>query len=72
METSGHGALKENYFLDDGAYLAVKVRNCGENCRALWSAWAWTAFWSDAGHQMMVVMFLAVRPPNDWGHDPNG
>eukprot|EP00200_Dunaliella_tertiolecta_P007129 CAMPEP_0202373016 /NCGR_PEP_ID=MMETSP1127-20130417/4110_1 /ASSEMBLY_ACC=CAM_ASM_000462 /TAXON_ID=3047 /ORGANISM="Dunaliella tertiolecta, Strain CCMP1320" /LENGTH=628 /DNA_ID=CAMNT_0048969755 /DNA_START=3126 /DNA_END=5012 /DNA_ORIENTATION=+ len=25
METSGHGALKENYFLDDGAYLAVKV-----------------------------------------------
>ena len=25
METSGHGALKENYFLDDGAYLAVKM-----------------------------------------------
>jgi len=25
METSGHGALKENHFLDDGAYLAVKV-----------------------------------------------
>ena len=25
METSGHGALKENYFLDDGAYLAVKL-----------------------------------------------
>jgi len=25
METSGHGALKENFFLDDGAYLAVKV-----------------------------------------------
>lgn len=25
METSGHGALAENYFLDDGAYLAVKV-----------------------------------------------
>eukprot|EP00798_Chlamydomonas_sp_ICE-L_P008027 gene8026-1257_t len=24
METSGHGATKENYFLDDGAYLAVK------------------------------------------------
>lgn len=23
METSGHGAVKENYFLDDGAYLAV-------------------------------------------------
>ncbi|XP_022155354.1 uncharacterized protein LOC111022497 [Momordica charantia] len=25
METSGHGALKENYFLDDGAYMVVKV-----------------------------------------------
>ncbi|GAY58960.1 hypothetical protein CUMW_190870 [Citrus unshiu] len=25
METSGHGALKENYFLDDGAYLVVKI-----------------------------------------------
>lgn len=25
METSGHGALKENYFLDDGAYLILKI-----------------------------------------------
>lgn len=25
IETSGHGALKENYFLDDGAYLIVKI-----------------------------------------------
>lgn len=25
IETSGHAALKENYFLDDGAYLAVKI-----------------------------------------------
>lgn len=25
METSGHGALRENYFLDDGAYLCVKI-----------------------------------------------
>lgn len=25
METSGHGALMENYFLDDGAYLMVRV-----------------------------------------------
>ena len=25
METSGHGALKENYCLDDGAYLAVRL-----------------------------------------------
>eukprot|EP01025_Chloroclados_australasicus_P063653 TRINITY_DN8432_c0_g3_i3.p1 TRINITY_DN8432_c0_g3~~TRINITY_DN8432_c0_g3_i3.p1 ORF type:complete len:221 (-),score=43.77 TRINITY_DN8432_c0_g3_i3:312-974(-) len=25
METSGHGAMKENYFLDDGAYLAIKA-----------------------------------------------
>ena len=23
--TSGHGALEENYFLDDGAYLMVKA-----------------------------------------------
>ena len=25
METSGHGALRENHFLDDGAYLMVKL-----------------------------------------------
>ncbi|CAN6221347.1 unnamed protein product [Urochloa humidicola] len=25
METTGHGALKENYFLDDGAYMVVKI-----------------------------------------------
>lgn len=25
IETSGHGALMENYFLDDGAYLAVRL-----------------------------------------------
>jgi len=25
IETSGHGAMKENYFLDDGAYLISKV-----------------------------------------------
>lgn len=25
IETSGHGALRENYFLDDGAYMAVKL-----------------------------------------------
>lgn len=25
METSGHGAMKENRFLDDGAYMAVKI-----------------------------------------------
>ena len=25
IETSGHGALSENYFLDDGAYLAVRL-----------------------------------------------
>lgn len=25
IETSGHGALKENYFLDDGAYMMVKI-----------------------------------------------
>jgi phosphomannomutase len=25
IETSGHGAMKENYFLDDGAYLVSKI-----------------------------------------------
>ena len=25
IETSGHGAMKENYFSDDGAYIAVKI-----------------------------------------------
>lgn len=25
IETSGHGAMRENYMLDDGAYLAVKI-----------------------------------------------
>ena len=25
IETSGHGALKENHFLDDGAYMAVRI-----------------------------------------------
>lgn len=25
IETSGHAALKENYFLDDGAYLAIRL-----------------------------------------------
>jgi phosphomannomutase len=25
IETSGHGALKENYFLDDGAYLVTRL-----------------------------------------------
>jgi phosphomannomutase len=25
IETSGHGALKENYFLDDGAYIIAKI-----------------------------------------------
>ena len=25
IETSGHGAMKENYCLDDGAYIAVKI-----------------------------------------------
>lgn len=25
IETSGHGALKENYFLDDGAYMSVRI-----------------------------------------------
>ncbi len=42
METSGHGALKENYYLDDGAYLAVKLvcalanaKHSGKNIESL-------------------------------------
>ena len=27
METSGHGALKENHWLDDGAYLMVRSKD---------------------------------------------
>ena len=38
METSGHGALKENWFLDDGAYLVTKLLMelaCGQALEAL-------------------------------------
>lgn len=42
IETSGHGALSENYYLDDGAYLAVKLliaaaqaRQKGQNLASL-------------------------------------
>ncbi|EEV21310.1 phosphoglucomutase/phosphomannomutase, alpha/beta/alpha domain II [Treponema vincentii ATCC 35580] len=42
METSGHGALKENYYLDDGAFLAVKLvtalanaKHTGKNIESL-------------------------------------
>ncbi|MBQ3761966.1 MAG: phosphomannomutase/phosphoglucomutase [Clostridia bacterium] len=31
IETSGHAAMKENYFIDDGVYLATKVI-----CEAMW------------------------------------
>ena len=34
IETSGHGALLENYFLDDGAYLAVKLIIAAAQARA--------------------------------------
>uniref|UniRef100_A0A6M2F9Z7 phosphoglucomutase (alpha-D-glucose-1,6-bisphosphate-dependent) n=1 Tax=Populus davidiana TaxID=266767 RepID=A0A6M2F9Z7_9ROSI len=34
IETSGHGALKENHWLDDGAYLMVKVLNKLASARA--------------------------------------
>ena len=33
IETSGHGALRENYYLDDGAYLAVKLIIAAANAR---------------------------------------
>ncbi len=35
IETSGHGALSENYFLDDGAYLAVKLLIAAAKCKNL-------------------------------------
>ncbi len=34
IETSGHGALSENYYLDDGAYLAVKLIVAAAKARA--------------------------------------
>ncbi|XP_020579283.1 uncharacterized protein LOC110023960 isoform X3 [Phalaenopsis equestris] len=34
IETSGHGALKENHWLDDGAYLMVKILNKFASARA--------------------------------------
>ncbi|KAH1230397.1 Phosphomannomutase/phosphoglucomutase [Glycine max] len=34
IETSGHGALKENHWLDDGAYLMVKILNKLASARA--------------------------------------
>ncbi|CAI0411843.1 unnamed protein product [Linum tenue] len=34
IETSGHGALKENHWLDDGAYLMVKLLNKLASARA--------------------------------------
>lgn len=33
IETSGHGALKENFFLDDGAYMSAKIIAHMVNCR---------------------------------------
>lgn len=33
IETSGHGAFKENYYLDDGAYLAVKLLTAAAKLR---------------------------------------
>lgn len=34
IETSGHGALKENYSLDDGAYLACKIVAALADCKS--------------------------------------
>lgn len=33
IETSGHGAVKENYFLDDGAYLSIRIISYLAKCR---------------------------------------
>lgn len=45
METSGHAALRENYFLDDGAYLIVKIiiqlaklRNAGKSLDSVFAS----------------------------------
>ncbi|KAF9599541.1 hypothetical protein IFM89_038807 [Coptis chinensis] len=35
IETSGHGAVKENHWLDDGAYLMVKLLNKLASARAM-------------------------------------
>ncbi|GFZ05845.1 phosphoglucosamine mutase family protein [Actinidia rufa] len=35
IETSGHGALKENHWLDDGAYLMVKLLNKTCICQSI-------------------------------------
>jgi hypothetical protein len=43
METSGHGALAENDYLDDGSYLAVKVgQGCVGGCVRVCMGW-WAA-----------------------------
>lgn len=34
IETSGHAALRENYFLDDGAFLVAKLLTEAARCRA--------------------------------------
>lgn len=34
IETSGHAAFRENYFLDDGAYLIAKILIADANCRS--------------------------------------
>lgn len=34
IETSGHCALKENYFLDDGAYMAVRIVTAAAKAKA--------------------------------------
>ena len=33
IETSGHAAYKENFFLDDGAYLATKIVIAAAKCK---------------------------------------
>lgn len=35
IETSGHAALKENYYLDDGAFLAVKLAAAAANAKQI-------------------------------------
>ncbi|KAL6552845.1 hypothetical protein OROHE_008209 [Orobanche hederae] len=54
IETSGHGALKENHWLDDGAYLMVKLLNK--------LAWA-KASGVDQGSKVLTDMVDGLEEP---------
>ncbi len=53
IETSGHGALRENFFLDDGAYLAVKIIIMAARLR------------SEKGKSIMTLLEGLVQPAEE-------